>query len=109
MVESEFSDQLCEKLSWLYAKYLKPDLELLTEATTASCKKFRDFCETMDVRCLPASVGVVALFLDNEIEAGASAAQIQTHVKAISFLHKLNEAFDPTADPLVKAIVRSAN
>jgi hypothetical protein len=87
--------------------------ELLSEAKkkalTASCKKFHDFCAPMDVRCLPARAGIVAAFLDNELEAGASYGAIKKHVEAISYFHRLNESFDPTQDELIKAILRAAN
>jgi hypothetical protein len=110
--EREHSDALYEKLSRLYADYLAPnELELLTEAKksalTESLKKFRDYCTKVDMRCLPASVGIIAAFLDSEIGEGAGHTTIKRHVEAISEFHRLNAAFDPTDDELIKAILRS--
>ena len=111
--EREFSDLLYGKLAKLYAKHLIPELELLSEAAknsyTERCKLFHDYCAKMDARCVPASVGIVAAFLDSEIEAGASYSAIKKHVEAISYLHHLNESWDCTQDELIKAILRAAN
>jgi hypothetical protein len=90
-------------------------MELLSEAKkkslTESCKKFHDFCAgvEMDIRCLPASVGVVASFLHTEWSAGETYGTIKKHVEAISYFHKLNESWDPTEDELIEAILRAAN
>jgi hypothetical protein len=113
--ERELADLLYEKLAQTYARYVIPELELLTEAKkkalTASCRKFHDFCANagMDVRCLPARVGIVAAFLHDEIKVGASYSTIKKHVEAVSYFHKLNESYDPTEDELIKAIMRAAN
>jgi hypothetical protein len=112
MAEREFSDQLYERLAKLYEPYLAPDQELLLtearkKALTESLKRFRDYCIKMDARCLPASAGIIAAFLDTEIQEGAGHATIARHVEAISEFHKLNESWNPCDDELVKAIMRS--
>jgi hypothetical protein len=113
--EKELSELLYEKLAKDYANYIIPELELLTEAKkkalTESLKKFHDFCAGvgMDIRCLPASVGVVASFLHCERTAGATYTAIKKHAEAISYFHELNESWDPCKDELIKAILRSAN
>jgi hypothetical protein len=79
----------------------------------ASCQAFSAYCATLipevPIRCLPPRVGIVAAFLHESKRDGATHAELKRHVDAIRYLANLNETADPTDDPLVQAILKSAD
>jgi site-specific recombinase XerD len=105
-----------EDLEQKYAEQLDAK-EMLSPSTKeqykASCKKFVAFCQDISahdvlgvrVSAMPARPGIVAQFLHEELVNGASAQTVRRHASAIGFFHRFNEAWDPTEDRLVKAII----
>jgi hypothetical protein len=113
--EREISDYAYRRLSEMYAPHV--DLRMMGEdqkqGYLASCKLFSDYCATlipdMAIRCLPPRPGIVAAFLHESKLDGATHSELKRHAEAIRYLANLNETADPTDDPLVQAILKSAD
>jgi hypothetical protein len=112
-----FSDHAYRRLSEMYGSHIDPP-RTLTEAEKqdylASCKVFAEYCAKLipefPIRCLPPRPGIVAAFLHElKRDNGATHAELKRHVDAIRYLANLNETADPTDDPLVQAILKSAD
>ena len=54
---------------------------------------------------MPASPAVVAAYLENLRDSGATAAHLRREKAAISFVHNQCMEADPTTDPLIAAII----
>ena len=71
---------------------------------------FADYCAYLDIPPLPARAGIIAGYLDDLlVEKGADAARLRREVAAIGFAHRAMDLPDPTDDPLIAAMVRTAS
>jgi hypothetical protein len=115
--ESDVNERAYRTLARIYSEFMafEPPLsEDAKEGYLSSCKAFANYCATlvpdMDIRCLPPRPGIVAAFLHElKRDNGATHAELQQHADALSYLARLNETANPCDDPLVKAILKSAD
>lgn len=94
--------------------YLADEIESILDKSPSTrrtyiqdCKRFKEFCDALDVSFRPASPEIIAHFLLQEGRAGASASRINRLCAAIAYMHSLAEHFDPTQDIIVRAMVRN--
>jgi len=74
---------------------------------TQDVKRFKKFCDELQMPWRPAHPEVVCYFLlDAAEDRGASLATISRLVAAISWAHEVAGVWDPTNDALVKALLR---
>jgi hypothetical protein len=106
--EEEIDRLVRDGLERRYSEYILSRETLAGETKKqylAAIKQFHAFCKEGGVSSAPSRVGTVALFLDTQLENGASAVKMRRLVAAISYLHRKKKLFDPTNDFLVKAII----
>src|SRR5262249_10482131 len=63
------------------------------------------FCAEIKMPTLPAAPEIVALFLRDEANKGASVSVITRLVAAIGYAHRLKKAYDVSGDLYVRAMV----
>jgi|SRR5215813_2556645 len=112
--QKQFESDICEGIR----KYLVPAIEAeiaeLAEKTPGTKKahlraaeKLRKFCVERDVTPFPTRPEFVCWLLFHEVEEnGAGIATIEKLVDAISYMHRLRNAYDCTQDILVRTTLK---
>jgi hypothetical protein len=100
------------QLEELYAGFVEvqpqPPPEVI-KAYMKSCRMFHEFCDHFGFCDRPARAGAIAGYLHGLSEAGASHAELRMTVEALSYSANLNEVYDATDEPLVRAVLRAAS
>ncbi len=78
----------------------------MRESYVQDLKRFKQFCDEIQMPWRPAAPEIVAWFLLDQEDRGANVNTIRRLVAAISHAHKLAECFDPTQDVLVEAMLK---
>jgi hypothetical protein len=112
-LETKACDQAAEKMiTTLYGPYIderkEPDAETL-KAYVEICKRFMATCEKHKLTALPPKASSIAFFLDALIDEGEPPPALLGALRALSYYARLNEAYDPTSDPMVTAIIKAAS
>jgi hypothetical protein len=104
---------LRDRLEPMYAPAITAKLKSGTRTRTIYKSTFRgfvDYCAYLGVPPLPAKAGIIAGYLDELlVEKGADVARLRREVAAIGFAHRAMDLDDPTSDPLIAAMVRTAS
>ncbi len=97
------------KMAEKYASFAKPGKASATKAVyVARLKHWHAWCVEHGVSSMPALPGVLAYYLDEELEAGAGVTTLKQIVAAISHAHELRCMWSPCTDPLVSAVIAAA-
>lgn len=110
--QREYEADICAMLSPKLAFRLSEELASLKDRPstrrvyTGDCKRFKQYCDEVNMTFRPAAPEIVSSFLLEEYDSGSSINSIHRTAAAIGYGHRVAKVLDPTQDILVRATVR---